>query len=237
MNYLTLASNVRQHFGIYTTYLKLHEEKIFILLQHINETSVIFVCPKTTITKDVKSKITFNSVFGNIELNVKVDSIFNGQYMFSIEGTITGINKEDFLIALNNFLLDAIKKQKRREERILCTKENLRRLRLLNTFTLPFKKKFYNCMIKDISSSSLKCITSIDLLQHVNERFSIVIKFYEPEEVFVFNNCFIVRKNEIVINDIPFAELVICLRHFDNNFKYRIECFFNRKSEKLISKR
>ena len=92
-------------------------------------------------------------------------------------------------------------------------------------------------MIKDISSSSLKCITSIDLLQHVNERFSIVIKFYEPEEVFVFNNCFIVRKNEIVINDIPFAELVICLRHFNNNFKYRIECFFNRKSEKLLSKR
>lgn len=235
MNYLTLASNVRNYFGIYASHLQFQQKEIFILLQHINEKSVIFACPKINIRINNQSKISFNSVYGNIEMTIKISSISNEQYMFIIEATITGINKEDFLIALNNFLFDVINKHKRREERIICTKENLRKLNLINTFLLSFKGKKYKCFIQDISASSLRCITSIDLLQHINERFSIIIRFSDPDAAFTFKDCFVVRKNELVINDIPLAEIVLCLNNINKqvNFNFRLDYYFEKNLKKI----
>ncbi len=220
MKYLTLASNVRNNFDLYAAHLLIEDKQTFILIQHLNESSVIFVCPKIKICVNKYSLLRFNSSFGYIEMNIKIKSISNNQYMFSIEGTVAGINKMDFLIALNNFLLKAIDKKRRTEERILCTTNNLRRLQLINTFFLTYKKKRYKCIIKDISASGIKFITSSDLMNHINEKFDIQIKFYNPDVVFCFNNCFVIRKNEILINGKSYAETVLCLNQINNNLKY-----------------
>ena len=81
-------------------------------------------------------------------------------------------------------------------------------------------------VVKDISYSGIKILTSPLLLQEKGELFSFTIKFENPEEKFLFLQCPVVRKNTFEFENTLFAEIVLKL---PENIKYRkrLDCYFH----------
>lgn len=231
MDYLTLSSDVRYYFGIQAAHILLNDNDIMVMLRQINEKSIIFDCPEIDININDCYLVKFNSNFGQIELNINITSFYSNEYIFTCEAQITGINRNDFLIALNNFLLRLIEEKKRKEERILCNQKNLKKLHLINHFFIQQNNNKYNCIIKDISLSGIKVFTNIELLNCKDIKSNITLNFIEPNEKIHFENCEILRKSEYIFNDFKLCEMVFkiepCLEYTS-----RINYFFQDNQKK-----
>ncbi len=231
-DYLTLSSDVRMFFGIQAAHIIINGNDIMIMLRQINDEAVIFDCPEIDIKLNEPVLIKFNSKYGPIEIDLKIMNFCSNEFMFSIEGKITGINQEEFLIALKEFLKKLIQEKKRKEERILCNQANLAKLNLINNFEITFHSRIFKCIIKDISLSGLKFFTGCELLHHKGEKFNIKLKFKNPEHTFFFTDCEILRKDEYVFNGMQLCEAVLKL---EPNIKFasRINMFFNEDYKEL----
>lgn len=224
MECISLTSDLRKYFGIISCHVVINEKDIMVMLEQLSDELVVFSCTFLSLCKGMEVLIIFPSLFGRCEVNAKISSIKTDVF-FVIECNIINTNKNEFFIQFQNYVINLINQKKRKEERILCNEKNLKRLRLNNIIMLTYKYRNFRAVIKDISYSGIKILTSPLFLQTKDELFSFSIRFNEPEDKFFFVNCPIVRKQTFTFENFNFAEIVFKLGE-NINYRKRLDSYF-----------
>lgn len=232
MELLTLTSEIRQMFEIKSAYININNTDVIVMLKELSDDKVCFTCPNLEIATKQCISLFFTSKFGKVECKVSIDCFYIDGIFFNVEGTITANNNNDFFIAFMNLILDLFNQKKRKEQRILCTKKNLKILGLINIIFFTYKNNTYKGVVKDISFSGMKILTNPLLLEEENEKFCFKLSFVQPVEKYMFWNVKTIRKNLFSYDGYDFAEIVFQLP--DNiKFRNRINDFLLTNEEKI----
>lgn len=227
MELVTLTPDIRKYFGMSSAHITFENKDIMIMMQQMNDETVIFSCSFCNLESGQKIKIEFPSLYGKCEIEAVISEI-KKELFYIIECAVKSHNKNDFFTEFYNYMMDLINQKKRKEERIFCNKKNLERLHLMGTFNLIYKYRNFKAVIKDISYSGVKVLTNPVFLQakDMEEKFSFNLKFIEPEEKYMFINSRIIRKQSFEFEGYSFAEIVLSLDE-NINFRKRLDSFFH----------
>ena len=233
MEYVTLTTEIKMKFGITSSFVTINGNDYIVILKKITTEMCMFTCPEMDLSCNEEIKLTFLTKYGKIEENVKVDCFFKDEIMFVVEVRFNYKNKNEFFIQLENFINELTLMTKRKEDRILCTRENLKRLRLINKIQFEYNTVKYQGMIKDISFSAFRILTNPLLLNDNGSLFRFKLQFTDPEENFIFTNCCIIRKEMFEFESQKFAQIVFKIEP-TINYKKRINEYFNENEKRYL---
>lgn len=232
MEIITLTNEIKLMFGLKSAHATIEGKDYIIMIKQLSDELIVFTIPDIEVNYGQQIQIFFPSVYGKVEITITVDCFYENDLMYVIEGNIiSGINCV-FFEEFCKFILELINQKKRKEERILCNKKNLEKLKLINLINFDFRYRAMRGVIKDISYSGIKVLTNTVLLQDNGSLFTFKLMFKDPEQNFLFVNSHIVRKNLYTFENQSFAEVVFSL---ENNIKFckRLDEYFNLNQKKL----
>lgn len=229
MDYVTLTKEIRQYFGLTSAHISFNNRDYMIMLKKLSTNMILFSCPFIPVKYEDELKLYINSNEGLIELTIKIECFYESNDLLVIEASFICCSNIEFFTFFESFLKNLLDQKKRKEERILCTQKNLQLLNFKNVFYFDFKYRQFKGIVKDISYSGLRVLCNTILLQDNGSIFTFKLKFFNPEESFLFVNAKIIRKQLYSFEGHDFAEIVFEIPE-NIKFKARLDNYFNIKN-------
>lgn len=221
-----MSTELRTYFGIKSVHFTFDNKDYMVMVKKISDEQIVFVISSIDINLSDHGKIFFPSIAGDVTEEIEITDIYDEpNNNIGIVASFLS-NTNDFFIILKRYFDNLILETKRKEERILCNKKNIERLKMQDFFIFQFRKKNYKAIIKDISYSGIRFLTNPEILQADNDTFTFFLKFFNPDHKFLFTNCKIIRKEEFIYLNTRFCELVLSLSE-NLIYKDRLNNYFN----------
>lgn len=236
MDILTLTSEIKNLLGFDSAFITVDNKDLMIQIKQLNSKLIIFTCPFYDFKYGQTIKITIKTENDNFSFDCEMDNFYESEIILVCECKTKEEIKNEFFIALEKILDDFKTQTKRKEMRILCNKRNLEILHLNNILLFDFHYKSYRGVIKDISLSGLKVLTKTELLNENGELFNFKLFFSHPEEKFIFNSSYIVRKRLFSFENHDFAEIVFKLPE-NVRFIKRLSSFLEENQNRITLSR
>lgn len=218
MQLLEITEDVKEKLGLISCHITKNAIDIMTSLKKISPTMGVFTCTDNGIVFSYGESfyIHINTKAGccDVEVIVETKQAING--LIICEVTFKSPLLDDVVAnieEINKILHPLVK---RKEKRILCTKDRLEKLNLNPRIPLLFRKKDYPGYIKDLSYSAIQIITDKHLLSEAGELFHVRLNFSNPIERIVFES-YVIRKELFIIDG---KELALIVLRINANVRY-----------------
>lgn len=234
MELITITNDIKRKLNLESCTFRYANMDIIATLKKLSLHNAIIVFP--TIGFDIieNDKAVLYVKLGDsfVEIPVLIEDIQCTGSVIICEIFFEDLLLENLVEKLKKINRDLSLDNKRKEERITCTKENLEALKLTYKTSLVTDAAVYQGYIKDVSLSAIRLLTDKKMLcEEFNELF-IKLHFYEPEQT-IATKTLLVRKEEYIIDDAVLCQLVVSIMN-SIDYKERIVDYFDKK--KLIKR-
>lgn len=229
---ISLTEQIKRKFGLSSARICFKEKDLLVILNSISLTKCIFLCSEAVLNFNETYSLAFLTKNGEVSSSIQLVSYTKQNEFFLIEATFREKPVHSFFKELDAFI-DSLKiVHERKETRIICSKENLRKLRLEPKVPVEFKGFNFFGYVKDVSFSGIRILTHKTILEENNEIFKLKIVFSDPSKILFFITT-VERKELVVYEDVEFAEIVFKIPTSDIVYQDRLSDFLKMEMENL----
>lgn len=233
---ITLTTDVKKDIGLTSARIRKNEHDYMVIPKKCSDEKCILTCPKNMDINYYDTMTLSLTIDENIEnIQIEIENFSENAGFNVTECTLLSRLPEKMLDILRKWEKINSETDLRKEDRILCTEENVEEIGIIPLISIQFRECEYTAYIKDLSFSACRIITTTRIMEENGEIFTIRLKFRNPEMACIFQSK-VIRKEEYVIDGKKLAQIVFFL---DENTKYkkRLSCFYEKQERRLASGR
>jgi hypothetical protein len=229
MNLLKITDETKEKIGITGAHITVNGKDRAVQIRELSDTNAYVTMPEKNIVLEKGNEVEF-------VINTKYESNKKKSIVVNTERTNDILMCE---LMFNDYIEGKLKEElskleklqryegRRKEERIMCTEENIKKLGLRQKVSLVFRNRDIPGYIKDLSLSAVRIVTDEILLEEDGEEITIKLYFTSPIETIIVTT-YVIRKEPIFVETVRLSVVVLGMRECIR-YKNRLLSYFTEK--------